>query len=87
MSELNQDYMFQKESAEYLQTTERKIALFRKHGLLKYGKLGKNYVYRKEWLNQFMEEWCGYDLSNEENIKLAMHSKQWRNKHGFNHEG
>ena len=81
-NDLKPEYMFQKESAEYLQTTERKIALFRKHGLLKHAKLGKNYVYRKEWLNQFMEDWSGYDLSNEDKIKLAINSREWHRKHG-----
>lgn len=74
-------YMFAEEAAAYVKTTTRKISLYRRNGLLKAGKLGKNYVYRKEWLDEFMEAWAGYDLSNEEAVKLAIREKEWRMKH------
>ena len=75
------DYVFQKDASKYLRTTERKIALFRKYGLLKSAKLGKNYVYRRDWLDDFMEEWSGFDLSNEEKIKLAVNGRAWHKRH------
>lgn len=75
-------YMFAEEAAAYLKTTTRKISLYRRNGMLKYGKLGKNYVFRKEWLDEFMDEWAGYDLSNEAAVKLAIREKEWRKKHG-----
>lgn len=81
MEELNNEYVYQKDASQYLRCTERKIALYRKYGLLKSGKLGKNYVYKKSWLDSFMEEWSGFDLSNEEKIKLAIHSKEWHKNH------
>lgn len=74
-------YMFAPAAAEYICTTERKIGLFRRYKLLKAGKLGKNYVYRKEWLDEFMETWAGYDLSNETAVKLAIKAKEWKRKH------
>lgn len=74
-------YMFVEEAAAYLRTTTRKISLFRRLGLMRFGKYGKNYVFRKEWLDQFAEEWEGYDLSNEEAVKLAIREKEWRMKH------
>ena len=75
------EYLFAEEASQYLKTTERKISLYRRRGLLRFGKLGKNYVYRREWLDQFMEEWEGFDLSNEKQIALAIKSKEWRRKH------
>ncbi len=81
MTDLLPEYLYQKEASKYLMTTERKIAIFRKYGMLKCAKLGKNYVYRREWLDSFMEEWSGFDLSNEEKIKLAIHSKEWHETH------
>ena len=80
--DLKPEYMFAPESAKYLQTTTRKIALFRKCGLLKWAKLGKNYVYKKTWLDDFMNDWSGYDLSNEPAIRLAINSKKWKVSHG-----
>lgn len=74
-------YMFAEEAAAYLKTTPRKISLYRRNCLLKAGKLGKNYVYRKEWLDDFMEVWAGYDLSNETAVKLAIREKEWRMSH------
>ena len=81
MSDLSNEFMYGKEAAEYLRTTERKIAMFRKHGLLKSAKYGKNYVYRVTWLNEFSEEWAGYDLSNEERLRLAVNSRKWKENH------
>lgn len=74
-------YMFVEEAAAYLRTTTRKISLFRRLGLMRFGKYGKNYVFRKEWLDQFAEEWEGYDLSSEKAVKLAIREKEWRMKH------
>lgn len=81
--DLMPEYMFAPESAKYLKTTTVKIALFRKYGLLKWSKLGKNYCYKKQWLDEFMEAWSGYDLSNERAIKLAVNSKKWKVTHGY----
>ncbi len=78
---LRLDYLYAKDASEYLHTTTRKIALYRKYRLLKYSKLGKNYVYRKVWLDDFMETWAGYDLSNEDNVRLAIRAKEWKTNH------
>lgn len=75
------EYMYAEEASVYLRTTSRKLGLYRKYKLLKCGKLGKNYVYKKDWLDQFMEEWSGYDLSNEEAVKQSIRSKEWRENH------
>ena len=74
-------YLLQEGAANYLCTTERKIALFRKYKLLKATRLGKSYVYRREWLDDFMEQWAGFDLSNEARIRAAISEKAWREKH------
>lgn len=79
--DLNREYMFASDAARYLQTTERKISLYRRKGLLKYGKLGKNYVFKKSWLDEFMEQWSGYDLSNESKIKYAINAQKWKDSH------
>lgn len=76
------EYMYADESAKYIRSTKKKLALYRKYKLLKYGKLGKNFVYKKSWLDSFMEEWAGYDLSNEESVKYSIRAKEWRKKHG-----
>lgn len=78
------EYMFAEQASQYLKTTERKISLYRRYGLLKYAKLGKNYVYRQDWLDEFMEVWQGYDLSNEKQIKFSINAKEWRKKHERN---
>ena len=81
--ELLPDYMYLEQAAEYLKTTEKKIALFRKHGILKAGRLGKCFVYRKDWLNEFMDAWADYDLSNESKIIESIALKEWRRQHGY----
>ena len=81
MSDLSREFMFGKEASEYLRTTTRKIALYRRYGLLKSAKYGKNYVYKKAWLDDFADEWAGYDLSNEARIRLAINSRKWKEKH------
>ena len=79
--DLRPEYMFQEDAGAYLNTTGRKIAMYRKHGLLKSCKFGHNYVYRRAWLDAFAEEWSGYDLSNEEKVIQAISAKSWRRKH------
>ena len=79
--DLKPEYMFAEEAAEYLRTTTRKLALFRKNNLVKYAKYGKNFVYKKSWLNDFSEEWADYDLSNEERIQYSISVKAWRESH------
>jgi len=79
--ELVSDYMFGADASKYLLTTERKLALYRRYGLLKYSKLGKNFVYRRQWLDEFMENWKGYDLSNEGKVRLAINGKRWKEEH------
>lgn len=78
------EYMYAPEAARYILSTVKKLALYRKYGLLKAGKLGKNYVYRKAWLDQFMDQWCGFDLSNEAAVCAAIKEKAWRQNHGLN---
>lgn len=80
-TDLNPAYLFKNESAKYLRTTERKISLYIRYGLLRYAKYGKNYVIRKDWLDEFAEQWSGYDLSNEDKIKLAINARKWKVKH------
>ena len=81
--DLQPEFMFAEDASKYLNTTTRKIALYRKHGLLKWAKFGKSYVYKKTWLDDFAEDWSGYDLSNENAILLAINSKKWRSDHDY----
>lgn len=81
MNDLKPEYMFADDASKYLMTTTRKIALYRQTGLLKFAKLGKNYVYKKTWLDEFMETWSGYDLSNADRIRSAINERNWRAKH------
>ncbi len=74
--ELLNEYMYGDQAAQYLGTTTRKISLFRRYGLLKAGKLGKNYVYKRSWLDEFMNAWAGYDLSSEGAINLSIKEKR-----------
>ena len=80
-SDLKPGTMFAPETALYLNTTVRKVGLFRKYGLLKAVRLGRHYCYRKEWCDQFLDEWSGSDISSEEKIRLAIKSKEWKQKH------
>ena len=75
---MEKEYFTQEEAAEYLHTNSRKIGLYRRNKLIKYGKLGKKYIYRKEWLDDFMTEWSGYDLSNREAMFNSMALKAWK---------
>jgi len=80
--DLRPEYMRKEQAAQYILSTVKKLAIFRKYGMLKAAKLGKEYVYKKTWLDDFMEEWAGYDLSNPQRIAEAIKEKQWRRTHG-----
>lgn len=79
--ELRGDYVYAEEASKYLHVTIRKISLYRRYGMLKSVKVGRNYVYRLQWLDDFMESWAGYDLSNAEKIKSAIRERGWRKSH------
>lgn len=80
-TEMFPEYMFAEDASKYLLTTSRKLALYRKYQLIKFSKLGKNYIYKRGWLDQFMEDWNGYDMSNEEAVKQSIREKQWKATH------
>lgn len=82
-TDLKPEYLLLEDAAAYLNTTSRKIALFRKYGLLRACKFGKNYCYKRSWLDDFADAWANFDLSNESKIQLAISEKQWREKHGY----
>lgn len=75
-------YLDSEEASVYLRSPKRKLGLLIKHGLLRYAKLGKGYIFRKEWLDDFMENWSGYDLGTEEKIIFAKSSRSWEERHG-----
>ena len=74
------EYLDKKQAAEYGRTTTKKLALFRKYGLLKYAKVGQEYIYKKAWIDEFYNTWSCYDLSNEERIRAAIQVKAIRDR-------
>lgn len=80
-TDLLPEYMDGSDAAAYLKTTERKIALYRSAGLLKFSKLGKGYVYKRSWLDDFMQTWAGYDLSNKAAVSRAINERKWKQQH------
>ena len=83
IDDLVPEFLLAPEAARYLRCTTRKVSLYRRYGLLKSARYGKNYVYKKSWLDAFADEWSGTDLSSEEKIRLALNSKNWKEKHGY----
>lgn len=81
--DLSPEYLMKEEAASYLCCTCRKISLFRQHQMLKYAKFGRHYVYKKTWLDDFAEEWAGYDLSNEYEIIRSIHEKERKKRLGY----
>lgn len=80
-SDLMPGFMFEEEARDYMRASRRALPLWRKLGILKALKHGRSYVYRREWLDSFADEWRGYDLSNETAVLASIALKEWRNKH------
>ena len=78
--DLKQEYMLAEEAAEYLRTTTRKLALFRKNHLVKYSKFGKKFVYKKSWLDSFLKN--GLDMISAMKIEYFVLSVR---NHGERH--
>ena len=70
------EYLDKYQAAEYGRTTTKTLALFRKYGLIKYVKVGQEFIYKKSWIDEFMETWAGYDMSNPEKIRASMKERQ-----------
>ena len=74
-------YMVARDAAAYLHVSERQLALFRQNGLIRWTKLSKKFLYRREWLDSFCEEWSCCDLSNQQKIDEAVELRRWKGKH------
>lgn len=72
--------MNREEVAAYLQTTCRKIGLYTKYGLIKSIRIGRNFMYRPEWVMQFLEDWVDYDLRDESKVIAAIGLKKREDK-------
>ena len=59
------------EVAQLLKTNEAYVNKLRRTGLLKFLKLGR-WKCRKSTLEAFLEQWEGYDLTDPDNVKVAM---------------
>ncbi len=79
--DLRPGYFESDEIAAYLRMSPRKLPIFRKYRMLKYVKLGRSFVYRKEWADEFMEKYAGFDLSNEAAIEQAAAIRAWEAEH------
>ena len=79
--DLKPGYYEGREAAQYLRISPRRLPLLRKYGLLKYIKLGRSFIYKREWLDSFMEDYAGYDLTSTEDIMNAAALRAWRLKH------
>lgn len=59
------NYLTEREVAEKLKTNNRRIALWRKAGLIKGVKLSRQYVYKEKDIDEFFNDYLGKDLSAE----------------------
>lgn len=81
MPAVQPQYMDSEKASQYLCIPIRKLNLYRSEGLIKAVRCGKGYLYRQSWLDQFMEDFAGYDVSNREKIRQAINEKKWRAAH------
>ena len=79
--DLKKEYLEGDEAARYLRISPRKLPTLRKYRMLKFCKFGRSFVYKKSWLDQFAEDYAGFDLSNEDTIATAAAVKAWEAKH------
>ena len=60
------------EVAYHLSTHEHRVNLLRECGAIVGIKNGKGYIYSRKEIERFLEDYQGYDLQTETNIKLAV---------------
>ena len=63
------------EVAEMLHCSKRHIGHMKKHGMIQGICTGRGYVFSKEELETWHRTYCGFDLSSEEKIKIAVIEK------------
>lgn len=68
---INPGYLAAEQAAAYVGMKPRNLAVWRKAGIIKFVKAGKRYFYRREWVEETMNRFIGYDISNVESIKAA----------------
>lgn len=71
MFEQAQGFYDTKELAQAWKISKARIGELRKYGLLGYIKVGRNYIHRKEDIDQFWHDYNGFDLSNANKMQIA----------------
>ncbi len=65
------EFLTTEDLAKSLHCDKRKVGWFRKYGLINGIRTGKSYVYLADDVRKFWEIYKGYDLSNEQKIRIA----------------
>lgn len=60
----------EKEIAQMLKTNPRRIALWRKAGLIQGIKTGRQWIYKESDINYFVDKYKGKDLSSDHYLNL-----------------
>lgn len=64
------EYLTEKEVAKKLRTNNRRVANWRRAGLIKGVKLSRQYVYREKDVDDFFSKFLGKDLSADHYLNL-----------------
>lgn len=76
---MNQLVFTTRELADQLKTHEARVGMWRQCGAIKGIKKGKEYIFSRSEVERFLEDYAGYDLSNEFKVKFAVHEVFLRN--------
>ena len=63
-------FLTEREAAVYLRANQRSLAKWRNAGLIKAIKVSRSWIYRKEDLERFFNEYAGKDLSSDHYLNL-----------------
>lgn len=73
---MDHKYLSTSELAKALHTDRRKVGWLRKYGLIVGMRASKGYVFRDDEIDRFWETYRGFDLSNEQKIRIARQIKK-----------
>lgn len=69
---MENQYLTTEQVATMLHATKRNVGLWRRKNMIKSIRCSNGYLFKSEWVNEFVDRFAGMSITNEEKCDLAI---------------
>lgn len=69
---MEHQYLTTAEVAEMLHATKRNVGLWRRKNMIRSIRCSNGYLFKPEWVDEFVDRFAGMSVTNEEKCDLAL---------------